>query len=126
MTEVPEIRVRPCNREEVRPEGDFVLYWMTAFRRLGWSFALDRAVEQARRLGKPLVILEPLRCGYRWANDRIHRFVLDGMADHARRLAESNILYHPYVEPEPGAGKGLIEALGRRACAIVVWLRSTS
>ena len=119
MTEVPEIRVRPCNREEVRPEGDFVLYWMTAFRRLGWSFALDHAVEQARRLGKPLVILEPLRCGYRWANDRIHRFVLDGMAEHARRLAETNVLYHPYVEPEPGAGKGLIEALGQRACAIV-------
>lgn len=77
MTEVPEIRVRLCDREEVRPEGGFVLYRMTACRRLGWSFALDRAVEQARRLGKPLVI-EPLRCGYRWANDRIHRFVLDG------------------------------------------------
>lgn len=119
MTEVPEIRVRPCNREEVRQDGDFVLYWMTAFRRLGWSFALERAAEEARRLGKPLVILEPLRCGYRWANDRIHRFVLEGMADHAERLAGSDVLYHPYVEPEPGAGKGLVEALGRRACVIV-------
>ena len=119
MTEVPEIRVRPCNREEVRPDGDFVLYWMTAFRRLGWSFALERAAEEARRLGKPLVILEALRCGYRWANDRIHRFVLEGMADHAERLAGSDVLYHPYVEPEPGAGKGLVEALGRRACAVV-------
>ena len=119
MTEIPEIRVRPCNREEVRPDGEFVLYWMTAFRRLGWSFALERAAEEARRLGKPLVILEPLRCGYRWANDRIHRFVLEGMADHAERLAGSDVLYHPYVEPEPGAGKGLVEALGRRACLIV-------
>ena len=119
MTEVPEIRVRPCNGEEVRPDGDFVLYWMTAFRRLGWSFALERAAEESRRLGKPLVILEPLRCGYRWANDRIHRFVLEGMADHAERLAGSDVLYYPYVEPEPGAGKGLVEALGRRACVIV-------
>lgn len=119
MTEVPAIRVRSCNREEVRPDGDFVLYWMTAFRRLGWSFALDRAVEHARRLGKPLVILEPLRCGYRWASDRTHRFVLEGMADHAERLAGSDVLYHPYVEPEPGAGKGLVEALGQRACVIV-------
>jgi deoxyribodipyrimidine photo-lyase len=119
MTEVPEIRVRSCNGEEVRPDGDFVLYWMIAFRRLGWSFALDWAAGWARRLGKPLVILEPLRCGYRWANDRIHRFVLDGMADHAARLADSDVLYHPYVEPEPGAGKGLLEALGRRACVVV-------
>jgi deoxyribodipyrimidine photo-lyase len=92
---------------------------MIAFRRLGWSFALERAAELSRELGKPLVILEPLRCGYRWANDRIHRFVLDGMADHAARLAKSDVLYHPYVEPEPGAGKGLLEALGRRACAVV-------
>jgi deoxyribodipyrimidine photo-lyase len=119
VTAVPAIRVRACNREEVRPDGDFVLYWMTACRRLGWSFALDRAVEHARRLGKPLVILEPLRCGYRWANDRIHRFVLEGMAEHAERLAGSDVLYHPYVEPEAGAGKGLVEALGRRACVIV-------
>ncbi|HEV7785202.1 MAG TPA: serine hydrolase [Thermoanaerobaculia bacterium] len=28
---------------------------------------------------------------YRWASDRHHRFVLDGMADHAARLAGSNV-----------------------------------
>ena len=103
----------------MREDGDFVLYWMTACRRLGWNFALERAAGEARRLGKPLVILEPLRCGYRWANDRIHRFVIDGMADHAARLARSRALYHPYVEPEPGAGKGLVEALARQACLVV-------
>jgi deoxyribodipyrimidine photo-lyase len=92
---------------------------MVAFRRLGWNFALERAAEVARELGKPLVILEPLRCGYRWANDRFHRFVIDGMAEHARRLARSNVLYYPYVEPRPGAGRGLIEALGARACLVV-------
>jgi deoxyribodipyrimidine photo-lyase len=116
---VPEIRIQSCNRREVRPAGDYVLYWMIAFRRLSWSFALERAAEHARKLGKPLVILEPLRCGYRWANDRIHRFVLDGMADHAAALAGSNVLYHPYVEPAPGEGKGLLEALAARACVVV-------
>ena len=119
MTKVPEIRIRAVNDAPVRPDGDFVLYWMTAFRRLSWNFALDRAVEQARSLGKPLVILEALRVGYRWASDRHHRFVLDGMAEHARALAGSAVLYHPYVEPEPGAGKGLVAALGRRAAVVV-------
>ncbi|HEV2844726.1 MAG TPA: deoxyribodipyrimidine photolyase [Thermoanaerobaculia bacterium] len=119
MTATPDSRVRACNSEPLREDGDYVLYWMIAFRRLGWNFALERAVEQARRLGKPLVILEPLRCGYRWANDRIHRFVLEGMAGHAARLAKGNVLYYPYVEPKPGAGKGLLEALGKRACLIV-------
>lgn len=119
MTAIPEIRIQACNRAPVRPQGDFVLYWMTAFRRLGWNFALERAAGHARELGKPLVILEPLRAGYRWVNDRIHRFVLDGMAGHAAKLAKSDVLYHPYAEPEPGAGKGLLEALAKRACVVV-------
>jgi deoxyribodipyrimidine photo-lyase len=92
---------------------------MIAFRRLGWNFALEHAAGRARALGRPLVILEPLRCGYRWASDRFHRFVLDGMGEHARRLAGSEVLYHPYVEPAPGAGKGLLEALASRACVVV-------
>ena len=119
MTAIPEIRIQACNQGPIRPDGDFVLYWMIAFRRLGWSFALERAAEHARSLGKPLVILEPLRAGYRWVNDRIHRFVLDGMAGHAAKLAKSDVLYHPYAEPEPGAGKGLLEALAKRACVVV-------
>ncbi|HEY3570205.1 MAG TPA: deoxyribodipyrimidine photo-lyase, partial [Thermoanaerobaculia bacterium] len=119
MTTISDLRIRTCNSAPPREKGDFVLYWMTAFRRLGWNFALEHAAELARRSAKPLVILEPLRCGYRWANDRIHRFVIEGMADHAARLARSNVLYHPYVEPEPGAGRGLVEALARRACGVV-------
>lgn len=118
MTSIPDVRIRTCNSETLR-DGEFVLYWMIASRRLRWNFALERAAGEARRFGKPLVILEPLRCGYRWANDRIHRFVLEGMADHAERLAGSEVLYYPYVEPEPGAGKGLLEALGARACLVV-------
>lgn len=116
---VPEIRIQACNAAPVRPEGEYVLYWMTAFRRLGWSFALDHAAERARELGRPLVIFEPLRAGYPWASDRFHRFVLDGMADHARRLERSGVLYYPYVEPAPGQGRGLLEALAGRACLVV-------
>jgi deoxyribodipyrimidine photo-lyase len=119
VTAVPEIRVRSLNDAPVRPEGEYVLYWMIAFRRLGWNFALEQAAEMARELGRPLVIFEPLRSGYRWANDRFHRFVLDGMADHARQLARSKVLYYPYVEPRPGAGQGLLEALAARACLVV-------
>lgn len=119
MTEVPAVRIQLCNRAEVRPEGEYVLYWMIAFRRLGWSFSLERSADWARELGRPLVVLEPLRAGYRWANDRIHRFVLDGMAGHAERLAGTEVLYYPYVEPKPGAGKGLLAALAERACVVV-------
>jgi deoxyribodipyrimidine photo-lyase len=103
----------------VAETGEYVLYWMVANRRLAHNFALDRAVAWARSLGKPLVILEPLRCDYRWASDRFHRFVLDGMAAHHRQLVGGRALYHPYVEPRPGAGKGLLEALAGNACVVV-------
>jgi len=64
-------------------------------------------------------VLEALRCDYRWASERFHRFVLDGMADNAESFRRAGVHYHPYVEPRPGAGKGLLAELGRRACLIV-------
>jgi deoxyribodipyrimidine photo-lyase len=97
----------------------YVLYWMIAARRPTSSFALDHAIDRARTLGRPLVVFEPLRAGYRWASDRLHAFVLDGMADNARAFGAAGITYLPYVEPAPGAGRGLLEALARRACLIV-------
>jgi len=92
---------------------------MTAYRRLSSNFALQHAVEQARAWGKPLVILEALRCDYRWASDRLHQFVIDGMADHAKALSGSPVRYLPYVEPSRGAGKGLLERLATDACVVV-------
>ena len=78
MSAVPPSRLATCNAAPIDPKGEYVLYWMIAARRAEHSFALDRAVELAEELGKPLVILEALRVGYRWASDRLHRFVLDG------------------------------------------------
>ena len=119
---VPEIRIQCGNSEPVRPDGDFVLYWMIASRRMSSNFGLQRAVEWAVELRKPLVIFEPLRIGYRWASDRIHRFVIDGMADNAARIAalkNRGIVYFPYVEPTGDADKGLLAALAQQACVVV-------
>ncbi|HEX4955033.1 MAG TPA: deoxyribodipyrimidine photolyase [Thermoanaerobaculia bacterium] len=119
MTPIPPLRLHLANDAPVNPHGEYVLYWMIAARRAGWSFGLDRAVEWARELGKPLVVFEALRCGYRWASDRLHRFVLDGMADNQAAFAGRAVTYLPYVEPSPGAGQGLLAALGARACLVV-------
>ena len=116
---VPEVRVRACNARPARADGAYVLYWITAFRRTGWNFALQRAVEHARAFARPLVVLEALRCDDRWASDRLHAFVIQGMADNARALLGTGVTYLPYVEPEPGSGRGLLEALAARACLVV-------
>ncbi len=112
---VPPLRVRAVNRAAIRADGRYVLYWMIAARRVHDNFGLDRALEHARRLGKPLNVLEALRVGYPYASDRFHRFVIDGMAEHALAFEQAGIAYHPYVEPEVGAGSGLLEALGKDA-----------
>jgi deoxyribodipyrimidine photo-lyase len=116
---VPEIRIRSCNSAPVRQDGQFVLYWMIAFRRVTWNFALDRAVEWAEKLRKPIVVLEALRCDYRWASDRMHNFLLDGLAENACRFEGTGILHYPFVEFEPKAGKGLLRAMAAHACVLV-------
>jgi deoxyribodipyrimidine photo-lyase len=119
MTRVPAERIRAANDAPVVKDGTHVLAWLTASRRTSWSFTLDRAVEWSRELGRPVLVLEALRAGYPHASDRLHAFVLQGMADSDRAFADAGIAYHPYVEPAPGQGKGLLAALATRACVVV-------
>jgi len=92
---------------------------MIAYRRATWNCSLQRAAEWALELNRPLVVMEALRCGYGWANDRLHRFILEGMADNARQFKGSEVSYYPYVEPIRDAGKGLLSALAKKACVVI-------
>jgi len=42
MNPTPDLRVVSVNDVPVQTDGDYVLYWMTAFRRTGWNFSLQR------------------------------------------------------------------------------------
>ena len=119
MSAVPAIRIRKSNEAAISARGDYVLYWMIANRRLHFNFALDRALAYCAALNKPLMIFEALRIDYQWASDRLHRFVLDGMAENARYCRERGVRYYPYIEPTPDAGKGLLAALAENACVVV-------
>jgi deoxyribodipyrimidine photo-lyase len=112
-------RLRVLNDAPVKSGGKFVLYWMVASRRTRFNFGLEHAIDRARELDKPLVVLEALRIDYPWASERFHRFVIEGMADNAERFRSADVHYYPYVEPRPRAGKGLLSELSRHACAIV-------
>ena len=115
----PPERIVVAADRRVRKRADYVLYWMIAARRPSVNFALDHALAHARALQLPLLVFEPLRAGYRWASDRMHRFVLDGMAANAAAFAAAGVTYFPYVEPSPGAGRGLLAALAERAAVVV-------
>ncbi|EFK12212.1 FAD binding domain of DNA photolyase [delta proteobacterium NaphS2] len=116
---VSESRIRSANDAPINSRGHFALYWMTACRRVHWNYSLDRAVEWALKLNKPLVILEALRTGYPWASDRFHGFIMAGMRDNRAALKDRNVLYYPYVAPDENADKGLLEALALKAAIVV-------
>jgi deoxyribodipyrimidine photo-lyase len=119
MNLVPPLRIQQLNNADINNDGHYVVYWMTANRRLRYNFALQRAVEIASELKKPLLVFEALRCDYQWASDRLHRFVLQGMADHRRVLEETSVAYYAWIEPKKKAGRGLLEAIADNACAVV-------
>ncbi|MGB8475183.1 MAG: hypothetical protein WCE61_13960, partial [Candidatus Acidiferrum sp.] len=73
----------------------------------------------AEKLRKPLVVLEPLRSDYPWASNRVHSFILDGMAENACQFEGSGVFYYPFVEFEPNAGKGLLHAMAAHACVVL-------
>lgn len=116
---VPTSRVRVLKSGPINGAGDWILYWMIANRRPTWNFSLQRAVDWAEQLGRPLIVLEALRCDYRWANDRIHAFVVQGMESNRSAWAQSPVTYYPFVERDRGDGKGLLAALAAQAAIVV-------
>ncbi len=119
MDPVPELRIHPANKEPSRPDGSHVVYWMIQARRTTWNFGLQRAAELASRWHKPLVVLEAIRLDYPHASDRLHAFLLDGMRDNLTACKDAAVTYHPYLEPRRGAGRGLLAAWTKDACAAV-------
>ena len=119
MTPLPDLRIRRLPNPG-RTAGRFVLYWMVGARRLTWNPALDHAVALARHLDLGLLVFEPLRIDYPWASARFHTFVLQGMVDNAATAAGvPGVTYFPYVEPAPGASRGLLDALAAEAAVVV-------
>ncbi len=105
---------------EPNPEGDVVVYWMTAARRPHWNHALDHAIHLARDHNLPLVVIECLALQHRWANDRISTFVLQGMIDNRDSFADSGVTYVPYVETKRKEASGLLRGWLHRARACVI------
>ncbi len=119
MCHVPESRIVKLNNKGIRHDGGFILYWMTANRRLKWNYSLDRAIEWAVRLDKPIVVLEAVNCNYEWASERFHGFIINGMRDNSHEAEGKNILYYPYVELDKGKGSGLVLRLAEKSSLVV-------
>ena len=109
-----------ANDKPVNPDGTHIVYWMTSARRARWNYALDHAIDLANEHDVPLIVVECLALGHRWANDRIHTFVLQGMIDNRKLFEPSSVTYVPYVETKKAQAGGLLQSFSKGAVAVVI------
>jgi deoxyribodipyrimidine photo-lyase len=112
-------RIRRLNDRPIRGGAEFVLYFMQAFRRMSDNAALDWAVERANELRLPCLVYEALRPDYPHASDRIHRFVLEGARDNARRATERGLAHVFFLPRTPAEARGVFVQLAERAALVV-------
>jgi deoxyribodipyrimidine photo-lyase len=112
-------RIRRLNDCSERSGAEFVLYWIQMYHRAEQNWALTAAIEAANRLGVPLVVYHGLGCTYPHANDRIHRFILEGVAELKERFARRGILYRFYLRRRASDPNDVLYCLARRAALIV-------
>ena len=96
---IPDSRLRIFNSDS--NPGNCVVYWMISARRTEWNHGLEHAIDLANQRGLPLVVVEPLAIAHKWANDRSHTFVIQGMMSNGNAFEDSPITYIPYVETKP-------------------------
>ncbi len=88
--EIEAERVHLRNDRPTR-NGQYVLYWMQASQRASWNPALEHAIALGDQLGVPVVACFGLTPDYPEANLRSYTFLLGGLEETARALAERGL-----------------------------------
>jgi deoxyribodipyrimidine photo-lyase len=121
MVQVPLTRVTTL--KDINPESisdsKYVVYWMISFKRVGYNFALQRAIEWANQLSQPLLILEPLILDYPMSSIRFHKFTLEGMKEVDEQVSGSKAFYYPFVEQSARESEGLLTEISKHASVVI-------
>ena len=89
------------------------------FKRTTYNHALKFAIEQANKRNLPLVVYEGLKFYYPWANDRIHTFILEGVAEKREVFAKLGIKYVFYLQKDKNSPKQTVKKIAKDAALIV-------
>ena len=98
MSRIHDLRIHAAGVPGPRLDADLVLYWMQTTQRAYDNSALEFAIDQANKLGLPLLVYHGLRQDYPWASDRIHSFILESVVDLYRDFEARGIQYSFYLE----------------------------
>ncbi len=112
---IDDRRINVLADRDIRSGGDYVLYWMQASQRARYNHALEYAVRQANDLDRPVVVVFALAEDYPEANARHFTFMLEGLAETRRELADRGIQLVVRRQSPPTAALELAD----RACLVV-------
>ncbi len=101
------------------PKARYVLYWMQIFKRTTHNHALNYAVQMANERKLPLVVYEGLKYYYPWANDRLHTFILEGVAEKRAEFARRGIRYVFYLQRNERDPRRTVSRIARDAALVV-------
>lgn len=112
-------RVTQLNQSTENTKGRYVLYWMQMFKRASHNYALNFAIQMANEHQLPLVVYEGLKFYYPWASDRIHTFILEGVAEKQAEFSERGIRYIFYLQRNERDPRNTVAKLAREAALLV-------
>ncbi len=112
-------RVTKLNQSKLNTKGRYVLYWMQMFKRASHNYALNFAIQMANERQLPLVVYEGLKFYYPWANDRIHTFILEGVAEKQAEFSERGVRYIFYLQRNKRDPRNTVAKLAREAALVV-------
>ena len=116
---VTRLRVTKLNTSKENTKGRYVLYWMQMFKRASHNYALNFAIQMANERRLPLVVYEGLKFYYPWASDRLHTFILEGVAEKYVEFSERGIRYLFYLQRNKRDPKNTVAKLAKEAALLV-------
>jgi len=108
-------RVMRLNARSVRARR-FVLYWMQSAQRAECNHALEYAIDRANEMRQPVVVFFGLAPDYPEANARHYRFMLEGLRETERALADRGVR----LVVRRGSPDSLAAAIAKDASLVVV------
>ncbi len=117
--EIIDERTTLLNDARENTRARYVLYWMQMFKRATRNHALNFAARMANERGLPLVVYEGLKYYYPWASDRLHTFILEGVAEKREEFARRGIRYVFYLQRHARDPRRTVARLAKQAAIIV-------
>ena len=87
---IEESRIQPLNKNHPA-RGEFVVYWMQASQRAEYNHALEYAITRANESKLPVIVYFGLTDAFPEANERHYYFMLEGLKDVQKSLANKGI-----------------------------------